>query len=176
MTAMIAAALLSACTPGGVPVAPGNADLGAEIIRPHDPDTPPPKGKPGECWATDVTPAIIETVSEQVILAPAVTDATGRVISPAQISTETRQRMVQDRTVVHFRTPCAEAMTVDFIATLQRALKARGYFLQPVTGMMDAATRDAIRRFQEPLGLDSPVISLAGARSLGIIATALEDL
>jgi uncharacterized protein (DUF2126 family) len=53
---------------------------------------------------------------------------------------------------------------------LQRALKARGLFPGAVTGVEDAATREATRRFQAARGLDSGTLSLAAARELGIVA------
>ena len=43
-----------------------------------------------------------------------------------------------------------------------------------VNGTLDAPTREAVRRYQEPLGLDSPELSLAAAQSLGIIAVPLK--
>lgn len=174
--AFCSALMLAACQQAYTPEAPATANLAAGLIRAKSPDAPPPKGAPGKCWATDITPAVIETTSEQVIVTPEQRDATGRVIAPASYRSDTHQKIIKDRQAVHFRTPCPEAMTVDFIATLQRALKARGYYLLPVNGALDAPTRDAIRRFQEPLGLDSPVISLDGARALGIVAADLEDL
>ncbi|HBD90436.1 MAG: peptidoglycan-binding protein [Rhodobacteraceae bacterium GWE1_64_9] len=174
--AIAAVLVLAGCQPGPRPEAPATADLKTEIRRAATPDAPPPAGGPGECWATDVTPAVIETVSEQVVVTPERRDATGRVISPASYRSDTHQRIVRDRTAVHFRTPCPAEMTLEFVATLQRALKARGYYLAPVSGVLDAPTRDAIRRFQEPLGLDSPVLSLAAARALGLVTTDLKDL
>ncbi|MDR0809858.1 MAG: peptidoglycan-binding protein [Gemmobacter sp.] len=167
--------LLCACQPGGAR-APEPADLSAGLLRVNDPLAAPPADRPGICWATDVTPAIFETVSNQVLVSKAVTDDTGRVLSPAVYRTETHQRMVKDREGVHFRSPCPAEMTVEFVASLQRALKARGYYLLPVTGRMDGATSEAIRRFQAPLGLDSPVISLEGARALGLVAADRKDL
>ena len=150
---------------------PGRA---IELVRLDEPG--PPKGPEGQCWASDTTPAVIETVTEQVVVAEESRDEAGTVLTPASFETKTFQRMVQDREVVWFRAPCAEEMTVTFVATLQRALKARGIYLQAVTGEMDAATSDAIRRFQAPRGLDSPTLSLAAAKDLGISATDQTDL
>ena len=62
-------------------------------------------------------------------------------------------------------------MTVDFIASLQRALKARGLYLLPLTGQMDMPTRAALRRFQADRGLDSDRLSLRAARELGLVTT-----
>jgi hypothetical protein len=144
------------------------ADLSAELVRPRG-DGPPP-GPHGACWQADLKPAVIETVTEQVLVTPEVIGADGAVETAATFRSETRQRIVEERETVWFRTPCPAEFTVDFIATLQRALKARGLYLLPLSGRMDAPTRNAIRRFQAPLGLDSDHLSLAGARRLGIVS------
>lgn len=69
-----------------------------------------------------------------------------------------------------FEALCPAALTPERIATLQRALAARGLHAGPVTGRMDAATADAVRAFQRRQGLDSATLSLAAARALGIVA------
>ena len=71
---------------------------------------------------------------------------------------------------------CPADVTADFVATLQRALKARGLYLLPLTGVLDAATLEAVRRYQASRGFDSPILTLAATRELGIVATALADL
>lgn len=163
--AFLALVALTACQSGApLPEAPDTADLRAELRL-----TEPPR-RDGECWAEEITPAVIETVSEQLLVTPAATDAEGRVTRPAVYATETRQDIVQDRRVVWFRTPCLDEMTLDFVSSLQRALKARGIYLGAVTGQLDAPTLQAIRRFQAPRGLDSPVLSLGAARELGLAA------
>lgn len=63
-----------------------------------------------------------------------------------------------------------------FLASLQRALKARGLYLGEVTGEWNAATAEGVRRFQAERGLDSPRLSLAAARELGLIAVDLDRL
>ena len=165
--------VLAGCTPGQN-AGPARTDLAIELVRLTGPG--PPKGPDAACWASDTTPAIIETVTEQVVTGEELRDAAGVVVAPASFETKTFQRMVQDREEVWFRAPCAADVTVNFVATLQRALKARGIYLQPVTGVVDAATSDAIRRFQAARGLDSPVLSLAAAKELGISATDRDDL
>ena len=167
------ALLLAGCTPAQV-TAPGRANLAIELVRLEKPG--PPKGPAGHCWAADTTPAVIETVTEQIIVTEAQRDDAGRVIAPASFQTKTHQRMVQMREDVWFRVPCPAEMTISFVASLQRAMKARGLFSQPVTGEMDAGTLAAIRRFQADRGLDSPTLSLAAAKELGLIATDLSDL
>ena len=163
-----AAALAVGACSGAAPMrAVPQADLAAELVVARGDQ--PPAGPPGACWARDVTPAVIETEMRQDIVAPARTAEDGTPV-PATFRSVTQQRIVQDRREVWFRTPCEADMTVAFIATLQRALKARGLYGTPVTGIMDDATRLAIRRFQAPQGLDSTVLSLAAARDLGLTA------
>jgi hypothetical protein len=112
---------------------------------------------------------VIETYTEHVLLQTEKRDSAGQLISPAVFRTEIRQEIVQDRQEVWFRAPCPEAVTQEFVATVQRALKARGIYVAPLTGQFDAPTRLAIRQYQAPLGLDSERLSLAAARSLGIL-------
>ncbi len=99
---------------------------------------------------------MFETVSRQ------------RIAAGGQVVTETRQSLVRPRETVWFAVPCA-APTPAFAASLQRALKARGLFPNPVTGVIDDDTRMAVRRFQASRGLDSGTLSLAAARALGLV-------
>lgn len=130
----------------------------------------PPNAAPGTCWGRDVTPAMIETVTEQVLLRPAKIAADGTVITPAAYKTETKQAILRERQKIWFETPCPESIGPDFVATLQRALKARGLLRGAITGAVDERTLRAIRLFQKPQGLDSSILSLAAARKLGLVA------
>lgn len=172
VTAVMAFGLVS-CQSAGTPVAPERADLSAEVVRLKTPG--PPDGPKGACWQSDVTPLVIETVSEQRMLTDSRRGPDGRITKPAAFRTDTHQRIVQERERIWFRSPCPDEITADFVASLQRALKARGLYLLPLTGAMDPATQSAIQRFQAGRGLDSPRLSLAAARELGLIATRLED-
>lgn len=164
---------LAACVGPGTPEAPSRGDFASELVVLKEPG--PPKGPVGACWQADIKPAVIETVTEQVLISPETIGKNGATI-PAIYGTETSQRIVEDRETVWFRAPCPQELTVDFIATLQRALKARGFYLLPLTGVMDAPTREALRRYQRGRGLDSDHLSLAGARDLGIISADLRGL
>jgi hypothetical protein len=165
---VMAALGLMACQPATID-APMRADLTlGQVLR--DGDTPP-DGPDAQCWDRDIIPAVIETETEQVLVRAEVRSDDGTLISPAVFRSESRQRMVQDRAQVWFPAPCAADMSVDFIATLQRALKARGFYLLPLTGVYDAPTMSAVRRYQAGRGLDSPKLSLGAARELGIVAT-----
>ena len=70
---------------------------------------------------------------------------------------------------------CPQDMDLTFVATLQRALKARGYYDMPVTGQMTPATAEAVRRYQADRGLDSHILSLAAARQLGLATSAAPE-
>ena len=150
----------------------GAPDLGAlrepQVTRLNQ--SAPPGAEPGTCWAKEVTPAIIETVTHQVMLQPAQVLADGAVLQPAVYKTETRQAIVRERRETWFRRPCDDVMTPKFIASLQRALAARGMYHGKISATMDTRTRAAVRRYQQPQGLDSGILSLAAARKLGLVA------
>ncbi|MDF1854783.1 peptidoglycan-binding domain-containing protein [Pseudooceanicola sp.] len=128
----------------------------------------PPGAAPGTCWGRDATPAVIETMTEQILMQPPQIHTDGSVLQPAVYKTETQQRIVQERREVWFRTPCLPELTPEFVASLQRALEARGHYSGPITGMLDEHTRRAVRAYQKPQGLDSGILSLAAARKLGL--------
>lgn len=135
----------------------------------------PPGAPPGTCWGKHVSPAVIETVTEHVVLKPAEVQPDGTVLRPATYKTETVQKIVQERKETWFETPCAQDLTPEFLSSLQRALAVRGHYKGQVTGEMDARTRAAVRRYQKPQGLDSGILSLAAARRLGLAVVDLKN-
>ncbi|WP_425043560.1 peptidoglycan-binding domain-containing protein [Primorskyibacter sp. S87] len=135
----------------------------------------PSWAEPGTCWGRFNSPAVIETVTHQILTKPAELNPDGTVAQPAVYKTETRQEIVQERKYTWFETPCAEVMTPEFNASVQRALAARGFYDGPVNSEMDRATRAAVRTFQKPDGVDSDILSLASARKLGLVAIELDD-
>ncbi|WP_368946979.1 peptidoglycan-binding domain-containing protein [Pseudophaeobacter sp. A-200-2] len=152
---------LSACTPASAP------GTGADArSRP----AAPPGAAPDSCWDRHVSPAIIETVTVQVLAEPEQRDADGRIVQPAVFRTETRQDIVRPRTESWLQITCPVDMTPDFIASLQRALAVRGHYKGSVTGKLDRPTRQAILRYQQRHGLESHILSLDSARRLGLIA------
>jgi hypothetical protein len=164
---------LSACVqPRVTAPVPLGQPIAQIVLKPGE----QPPASEGACWDRDTTPAVIETVTEQVVISDEIRDEAGKVTTPASYRTDTHQRMVQDTREVWFRAPCPEAKTVTFIASLQRALKARALYLSPVTGQMNTETAEAVRRFQADRGLDSPVLSLAAAQELGLLATDISSL
>jgi Putative peptidoglycan binding domain. len=146
-----------------------------EILRAAETPGAPPGADPNACYARHVTPAIIETVTEQVMVQPPQIDSSGKVIYPAVYRTETRQEIVRERKELWFETLCREDWTPEFISSVQRALQVRGYFHGTVNGRMDHATRRAIRTYQFEQGVDSEVLSIAAARQLGLKEVPRED-
>ena len=135
----------------------------------------PPNAEPGKCWGRDTTPAVFETVTENILLQPAEIGSDGTVRSAPVYKTETRQAIVRERTDIWFETPCEADLTPEFISSVQRALAARGFYRGMVTGAMDARTLRAIRAFQAPQGLNSAILSTAAARQLGLVAVERDE-
>jgi putative peptidoglycan binding protein len=153
--------LLAGCSSLGLS---GITDMSAVL------DERPPDAEPGVCYGKVVVPALIETVTQQLVTRAAVYDDNGALVSPAAYRTETVQRILRERADNWFKAPCPKDQVGDFTASLQRALKVRGIYFGVVTGKLDMRTRRAIRRYQQPLGLDSATLSLASARKLGLVA------
>jgi len=158
---------LAACQ-GPLPIADMTRLVEPPLSRTHQ--QAPPNAAPGSCWGKDVTPAVIETVTEHIMLQPPEVTTDGRILEPALYKTESIQQIVKERKEIWFETPCEKVMDVEFLSSLQRALAARGLYRGPVTGRMGSATRHAVRRYQAPQGLDSSILSLAAARKLGLAA------
>lgn len=125
----------------------------------------------GTCFARATTPAIIETVTEQVMVQPAVVRSDGTVDSPAAFRTVTRQRIERERREVEFETPCDSIQTPEFVASVQRALLARGYYRGAISGQIDTRTANAIERFQtDQDDVHTGTLTLRTARTLGLVA------
>lgn len=78
--------------PAGQPAIPAFLTDGIEI------------GPDGRCFATDITPAVIETVTAQVLDRPAIIASDGTVTSPAAYRTVTRQEITRERSEISFET------------------------------------------------------------------------
>ena len=170
-TALLTVLCVAGCGPQ-IPVdAPAPEDLAREAIAATS-DSPPIQPE-GACWTREIIPAVIETVTETVLDQPELRDATGSITRPAAYKSTARQRILHDRLDAYIRTPCFDQLTPDTIATLQRALKARGYYVGALTGALDAPTLLSIRHYQADHGLDTPVLSLKAAQALGLVAVDL---
>jgi hypothetical protein len=157
---------LGACTPATAPT-PDNVliDMGQIETESN-----------GQCFAKDTAPAVIETVTLQEIELPELRDANGTVTRPATFRTITRQQIVRERAEIRFETVCPQNYSVDLVATLQRALTARGFYAGQISGTLDLQTGAAIQQFQRVSGLDTPLLALATARQLGLVAFSKESL
>lgn len=131
----------------------------------------------GTCFARATTPAVIETVTEQIMVQPAVIDSDGSLRSPAAFRTVTRQRILRERREVEFPTVCAQDQTPEFVASIQRALKTRGYYAGPINGTIDRRTAAALQRFQTAQNdVDTGQLTLKTAQSLGLVALPRDQL
>ncbi len=152
--------LVAACTPRTGPGMPGPEQQPMAAERQAD----------GTCQAREVVPAIYEQVPGQVQVVQAERAADGTVIRPPIYRNATVPQVVRPRGELRFETPCPETMKPEFIATLQRALLARGYYTAAITGRLDQATVASVRRYQSDNGMDSGHLSIETARELGIVA------
>lgn len=157
------AVLLAACTQTSLPAVSRLAEPNSSSISLPDPET-------GVCLAKDVTPAVIQTVTEQVLMQPAQVSTDGAVTYPATYRTETRQVIVKERKDLTFEALCEAKLTREFVANLQRALAVRGFYKGQATGELNWRTRRAVRLYQIDQGIDSAIISKDTARALGLIA------
>ena len=130
----------------------------------------PDNALPGTCHALGVTPAILETVTEQRLETAEVRSPDGLVVEPARFRTVTSTRIVQERGENWFEIPCAlRDGDPAFIAQVQRALAARELYAGDINGMYDPPTRKAVRTFQAARGLESGMLSKASAQTLGLV-------
>lgn len=172
LATVAAAALLSGCA-----LDPDRAGGPAGRVAPAADQGVILRGTDGLCYGREVSPAVIETVTEQIMVQPAVLNSDGSVRSAAAFRTVTRQRILRERREVEFEAVCQEALTETFVASLQRALKARDAYGGPITGIRDTRTNRAVRAWQAANGgPGSPVLSMATARDLGLVALSEEAL
>lgn len=124
----------------------------------------------GRCFAKDISPAVIETVTTHELENQEVRADDGTVIRPATFRTIARQQIVRERADIRFETVCPQNYTDERVRTLQRALKARGFYAGEINGTLDRATGFAIQRFQREDGPDTVLLAIETARKLGVVA------
>lgn len=159
---------LAACARTGPEQEVTRADFGDEKII-TDFTLGPPGARPGACYGKDITPATVEQVTEHKLVEAAKIAENGNIIAPAKYETVTEARIVDGHEQIYFETPCPPRWTPDFIASIQRALIARGLYTGAPHGTLDEATRKAIRTFQISEGLNSAILSTESARKLGLV-------
>ena len=129
----------------------------------------PPNARSDACYGREITPAVTREVSDMVLVQPAQLRQDGTVLDPPIYRDEIRVEILRERKELWFEIPCDFETDAPFVANLQRALTARKLYSGPINGLYDARTRRAVRRFQQPEGLDSAILSLAAARKLGLV-------
>ncbi len=138
---------------------------------------PEPERMPdGTCQAREVVPAVYEEVMGEVQVVQAEIAEDGTVIRPPIYRRQPVPKVISPRGELRFEVPCPELVTPELVASLQRALLARGYFDGAVTGQLDAPTVAALRRYQSERGLESGQLSVETARALGLIAARLAEI
>ncbi|SEP98702.1 Putative peptidoglycan binding domain-containing protein [Loktanella sp. DSM 29012] len=127
----------------------------------------------GRCFARTAPRTRVDIVDRVEQVAPARRDAAGTIIDPPVFRTvsEPTARTVGEGT--RFEAVCPPVLTNEaFVQSLQRALLIRRAYDGPISGVYDPATRAAVQQLQRNGDLDSPVLSVATARDLGIFAQA----
>ncbi|MEZ5686048.1 MAG: peptidoglycan-binding domain-containing protein [Paracoccaceae bacterium] len=132
--------------------------------------TAPPAGAPG-CYATiETRPVTFGTVKRAVEIRPAQIDPkTGRELAPALYEEQEFSAVLDGGESQSFETLCPAEETPELIASMQRALKARGLYRGAISGRMEAETRRALRAYQAPRGLPSDVVSRRALMEMGLL-------
>lgn len=128
----------------------------------------------GACFVPYTAPAVIETVTEQVLVQEEkrkIDPETGQsvIVSPAIYSTKTIQKIISDRREAKIDIVCPRDQNIDFIHTLQRALAARGFYHSAINGQMDERTKRAVRKVQKSYGVNISDVTIELAESYGLI-------
>ena len=126
------------------------------------------------CFTPYTAPAVIETVTEQVLVQKeirGIAPQTGKsvVTSPAIYSTKTIQKIISDRREAQIEIVCAKDQNIDFIQSLQRALSVRGFYHSEINGLMDDHTMRAVRKVQKSYGVNISDVTIELAENYGLI-------
>ena len=161
---------------GALCMIPSLLGAGTVVSTLTDPDNPNlPKGATvGSCYAQEITPAVIETITLRTPLLPerrSVNIETGEttVIRAATFNTKVVQRIVSPRSEVWFETICPHLYTERFVNSLQRALRARGFYGGILTGWMDPQTNLAVKLYQRKLALNSDILAISTVEEFGLV-------
>jgi len=157
-------------------VFPAVVAAGTVVSVMNDPDNPNlPKDAPRDsCFAHEITPAIIEITTERTPLLPekrAVDTKTGKttVIQEATFDVKVAPRIVKPRKEIWFETICPQLYSERFVKSLQRALRARGFYSGKLTGLLDSQTNLAIKLYQRSQSLNSEILALSTVEALGLV-------
>lgn len=159
--------LLGACLPASEPA--------PQPLSSYTPgQTAPTNAAPGTCWDKTTTPAVVRTVTEDILVQPAQISSTGTVQTPPVYRSQTRDVILEERKDTWFQIVCASDLTPEFVSSVQRALELRGHFNGPISGEVGPLTRSAIAKFQTEADIpaaDMGKLTIEGARKLGLWST-----
>ncbi len=157
-------------------VVPSFLAAGTVVSVLSDPDNPGlPKDAPRDsCFAHEIEPAVIEIVTERTPLLPerrAVNIQTGEttILQEATFDTKIMPRIITERKEVWFETICPHLYSERFVRSLQRALRARGYYSGKYSGVLDAQTKLAVKLYQRTKSLNSEILALSTVEEFGLI-------
>ncbi len=153
----------SACTADTGPAQPAKAPM---VLTLGEIET----DAAGRCFALTAPQTRTEIVTDLIEVVPAVRDEGGGVTTPAILRKVTRPTVVTAGPGTRLETVCPPIYTESFVASLQRALVIRRAYVGPISGVYDPLTRAAVRDFQRGSGVDSPLLAVDTARTLGIFA------
>lgn len=155
---------------------PSLVSAGKVVSTLTDPDNPhlPKDAAPGSCYAQEIIPAVIETITARTPILPerrAVDIKTGAttVIREATFDVKVVQRIVTPRQEIWFETICPHLYTERFVKSLQRALRARGFYSGVLTGWVDPQTNLAVKLYQRKLSLNSEILAISTVEEFGLI-------
>lgn len=164
----LALAGIIACAPASGPKqVPPNVSLSSVSL----PGQVAPVGAPSDsCWDKIETPAVIETVTHSVLIEPADITPDGLIRTPARYRKEETQRVAVPRQTNWIEILCPDALTPGLLASLQRALAARGLYSGAITSEINADTRNAILGYQSRNGAPLSALTVQTALDLGLVA------
>lgn len=165
--ALAAVLVLANCTT----LTPVTRDQPPQLYTP--PRAAPVDAAEGTCWDKTETPALVKTVTEDVLVQPAQISSTGTLQSLPVYRSQTRQVILQERQIRWFQILCDADLTPDYVASVQRALALRNLYKGEVNGKMSPQTRAAIKAFQKEQAVsaaDHATLTVEGARKLGLWA------
>ncbi len=124
----------------------------------------------GRCFSLDPGRPQFQTITQQVLVEPEVRAADGTITRPAIFRNVDQQIQVIRDNPPRFEVVCPQDLSQSFVASLQRALAARGAYGGAINGLIDDGTKAAIREFQAKDGPYSSNLAVRTAQTLGLLS------
>ncbi len=110
-------------------------------------------------------PAVYKNITVTKLVQPA---QVKRITIPEAYSTVTKRQMVSPSKVVWKKVVCQSNMGTSTIASVQKALKAKGLYHGPIDGIYGTLTKQAVRAYQKQNGLAVGGLTHEVMKSLGV--------